>query len=228
MATSGTFSGNAVTIGGNPGNYYFTNWQLASQNTAGNYSTINWQTYFHYNASDAQLDNGNTSSNAGTLWSNGGRVHNYAGTFTTRDLLLASGTFTIGHNSDGTQSLSMSGAVTVYTLGASSGSGGWSLPTIPRYSNVTSFTVTSITDESFTLNATCDLSASTINFSIDGGATYSGGGSGTSASQVFHNLASNHTYTCYAHTVNASSGLTAYSGAITPVTLSQGNFLAFL
>ena len=136
MATSGTMNGNAVNIGGNGGNYYFINWQLASQNIGSNSSTINWQAYMHYNSADAQLDNG-IASLSGTRWSNGGRVYNFASNFSTRNLAVASGSFTIGHNSDGTQSLSVSGGIDVYQVGRSSGSASWALTTIPRNSQVT-------------------------------------------------------------------------------------------
>ena len=129
--------GNSVNIGGNGGNYFFIDWQLASQSISGNSSTINWQAKFHYNSSDAQLDNGSANL-SGSRWSNGGRVRNFGGDFRTRDVTLASGSFTIGHNADGTRSLSVSGGVDVFQSGRSSGSQSFTLPTIPRNSQVTS------------------------------------------------------------------------------------------
>ena len=129
-------TGNSISIGGVGGQYYFIDWQLAGQSVSGNYSTINWQAYFHYQTADAQLDNGSANL-SGSRWANGGRVRNYGGTFTTRNVQLASGSFNIGHNNDGTRTLSVSGGVDVYQSGRSSGSQSWSLPTIPRNASIT-------------------------------------------------------------------------------------------
>jgi hypothetical protein len=223
VATSGSFNGNSFTIGGESPNYIWTQWQLASQNTGGNYSTINWQTFFHFTDADAQLNVGSTGSNVGTLWSNGGEVHAYTGDFVTRDIELASGTFNIGHNSDGTQTLDLNNSIAIYQTGTSAGSGSWGLPTIPRYANITSFTAGPASDTAFTLYADTDAAAN-ISFSIDGGASYSGGGSGTSASQAFTGLASNTTYSCYVQSQSQSSGLVTYAGPINVSTAQQNNF----
>lgn len=111
-------------------------WQLASQNVGGNFSTINWQSYFRFGGGDTQLDNGGVYSNIGTLWANGGRVYNYSGNFSVRDMLLASGTNNIGHNGDGTQVWQMGvGITTRFSPSRSAGTSGvWSLTTIPRAS----------------------------------------------------------------------------------------------
>lgn len=130
-------TGNHISIGGNGGQYFFIDWQLAGQDVTNNYSAINWQAYFHYNSADAQLDNG-IAGLSGTRWNNGGRVKNFEGRFVTRDVILASGSFNIGHNADGTQGISVSGGVSAYQSGRSAGSQWFSLPTIPRNSQVTS------------------------------------------------------------------------------------------
>jgi len=136
MATSGSFNGNSVTYGC----YMFINWQLASQEIDNNRSLINWQAYFHFQGSDTQLDNGAVWSNVGTHWSNGGRVYNYAGNFSTRNLGLASGSFWINHNSVGNADLQFGlGITTQFSPARSEGTSGvWSLPTIPRQANFTS------------------------------------------------------------------------------------------
>ena len=130
-------NGSNVNIGGNS-SYYFINWSLSSQNIAGNYSTISWACYYHFNNNDAQLDNGSAVLGGATRWSNGGRVYNYAGNFTTRNLGIASGSFNLGHNNDGTKTLSVSGSIAVYASGTSSGSSSWSLPNIPRHATLNS------------------------------------------------------------------------------------------
>lgn len=151
MATNGRMNGNAVNIGGNNGNYFFIDWQLASQSIENNTSVINWQSYFHYNSADAQLDNGIVAL-SGTRWSNGGRVRNFAADFRTRDVAIASGSFTIGHNSDGTQSIAVSGGIDVYQSGRSSGAQTWALTTIPRNSQVSTNKTSYTLGEAITIN----------------------------------------------------------------------------
>lgn len=172
MATSGRMQGNSVTIGGQTNNYYFIDWQLASQNIAGNYSTINWQAYMHYTSADAQLDNGSAVLAGATRWSNGGRVYNYAANFTTRDMFITSGSFTIGHDASGNYTMGVSGSITVYGPGTSSGSASWSLPTIPRYAAYLSNTpyAQNITGVGFDVAVQSDVTCDNLATSLDGGA----------------------------------------------------------
>lgn len=128
-----------------------------------------------------------------------------------------SGNATIGYSA----SANMQNSPSLTTSGVS---GSLGLTHINRFSNITSFSASNVTDEGLTLSATCDSAASVINFSVDNGGSYSGGGSGTSASQTFHNLVSGQTYSCYAHTNNSASGLDAYSGNLQETTLPQNNF----
>lgn len=137
MATYGTMQGNSVTVGGNGGNYFFINWSLDSQSIANNTSTISWNAYFHFNSADSQLDNGYADLGGSRRWTNGGRVKNFDGNYTTRNHHITGGSFTIGHNSDGTKTLSVGGQTAAYQVGTSSGSASWSLPTIPRHGNIT-------------------------------------------------------------------------------------------
>lgn len=229
MATSGSFAGNAVTIGGNGGNYIFTNWQLASQSIAGNYSTINWQTYFHYNSADAQLDNGVVNSNVGNLWTNSGRVYNYAGNFTTRDMALASGSFTIGANGVGNSQLQLANSIAVYNVGTSSATSiVWDLPTIPRYAVITSYTQSS-TDEAITINWNADTLCDYVSWwstALDGGGHHDinvGSSTGT-FSITNHNLKSTTSYDFTVAVRRQDSGLWTTSGTANVVTLQQNSY----
>lgn len=131
---NGSYRANGVSYD----NHFFVNWQLAGQDIAGNFSLINWQAYAHYNKSDAQLDGGYVNTSAGEQWRNNGRVKNYAGTHTTRDHHLASGTVRINHRDDGTGEFQVSGGISFYGMGRSEGTSQvWSLPRIPRQSNPT-------------------------------------------------------------------------------------------
>lgn len=150
MASSGRMTGDSI---GN-GNYIYIDWDLDSQSVSGNSSKISWSAYYHFNLSDAQLDNGNAYL-SGSRWDNGGRVYNYSGNISTRNLKLASGSFTLGHNSDGTKTLSVSGAISEYGAGTSNGSKSFSLPTIPRGAVFTS-TETNGWSEDDDLNLTID------------------------------------------------------------------------
>lgn len=131
---NGSYRANGVSYD----NHFFINWQLAGQDIAGNFSLINWQAYAHYNKSDAQLDAGFVNTNAGEQWRNNGRVKNYAGTHTTRDHHLASGTVRINHRDDGNAEFQIGGGISFYGMGRSEGTSQiWSLPRIPRQSNPT-------------------------------------------------------------------------------------------
>lgn len=224
MANSGTILGNHVIVSGSAYAQLRIEWQLASQNVGANTSLINYQAYIDFFGCDAQLDNGHVNWNGGALYSNNGRVYNFASNFTNHTVTMATGSFTASHDGAGNFTLNMNGSIDVYQTGTSSGSGSWSLPTINRYSNITSFTASAITDEGFTLNMTCDLSASQIEFSLDNGSTWQSFGSGTSKSNAFHNLQSEKQYTCKCRTTNAASGLQQVSSAVAPTTLGQNNF----
>lgn len=229
MATSGTMQGNSVSIGGNGSNYYFINWQVASQNTAGNYSTINWQCYFHYNSADAQLDVGRATLGGADRYNNGGRVYNYAGNFTTRDMAITSGSFNLGHNPDGTQSMNVNGTMTAYNSGTSSGSQTWTLPTIPRYAVITSFTQTPVTDEEIQINWNADNICDYISWwstALDGGGHHDESVTPSAGTFVktFHNLVSNKSYDFTVAVRRQDSGLWTTSSTANPMTLSQNGY----
>jgi hypothetical protein len=129
MATSNRYNGNGLAYG----NYYFIQWQLAGQEVGNNRSLINWQAYAHFQGSDNQLDNGRADNQYGNLWYNGGRVKNFEGNYTTRDVLLASGSFWVNHDSAGNGSVSLSGGIDYYGSGRSNAGGSDGLPWIPRH-----------------------------------------------------------------------------------------------
>lgn len=213
MASSGAFTGNALTVGGRGGNYYYTNWQVAGQDIGGNYSVINWQTYMRFNGADAQLDNGRTDSNVGNLWYNGGRIYNYAGNFSVRDIGLASSSFGIGHDGAGNQTLSMSGGLDVYQTGRTQGSGAWALPTIPRYANINSWGLNTVTDTSINVTVFTDKTCDAIDYDINGSGWIRGYNGGfTGASFTIGGLQPGTTYSIKVRVHAADSGLWTDSG----------------
>lgn len=233
MATSGQMQGNHLNIGGNGGQYFFINWQLAGQNVGGNYSVINWQAYMHFNRADAQLDNGLVDAAGARRWTNGGRVYNYAGNFTTRDLGLASGSFTVGHDGAGNASFGIGGGIDVYQTGRSQGSAGWSLPTIPRYANIDGFNIDWTTDEAIRFAWHADRGCDYISWwspQIEGGVhhdQYVGNSQGWFIKEIY-NLPSETQHNIYVAVRNSASGLWTTAGPAAATTKSQANFLMLL
>jgi len=125
--------------------YFYFQWQLASQNIAGNYSTINWQwgvsksgsaTATWYSNAIKSVDGYINGGQAigGNTWSNitvGG------------DVQLLSGSWDIGHNTDGTKNFGISSTGWLYSYGNYSNSGSWDLPTIPRHATLTALSMDS-------------------------------------------------------------------------------------
>ena len=233
MATSGQMQGSHLNIGGNGGQYFFINWQLAGQDIGGNYSVINWQAYMHFNRADAQLDNGYVDGGGARRWTNGGRIYNYTGNFSTKDIGLASGQFTVGHDGAGNGSFGIGGSVGVYQTGNSGGSQGWSLPTIPRYANIDGFNIDFVTDEAIRFSWHADRGVDYISWwsdQIDGGAhhdEYVGNSQGWFTKEL-HNLRSNRQYSIRVAVRNAASGLWMESNVAYRVTKGQSSFIAFL
>lgn len=133
-----SFRANGVRIGGTNDNHAFVDFQLAHQDIAGNFSLLNWQFHAHFNRSDSQLDAGFVNTNAGQVYSNGGRIKPYQGNFSTRNHYIASGTVRINHRDDGTAEFQISVGLSFYGSGRSEGTSRvYNLPTIPRQSNPT-------------------------------------------------------------------------------------------
>lgn len=132
MATSGVAYTNTIWD-----SYFWVSWSLSSQSVANNTSVISWscgvysphQWYSNAVRMSAVYINGSCVYGGGT-YSFGGSV---PGTYT-----LGSGSLTIGHNGDGTGSVSISGfSGWLYDTGSPSSSGGsWALPNIPRKSDL--------------------------------------------------------------------------------------------
>lgn len=129
MASSGSFTTN--TYGGVRSLTF--NWWLNSQDISGNYSDIGW----NFVGSGSNASTWYYTLN-GYLNVNGGRVFTQSSTKVQLKVgtVLASGTTRIYHNNDGTKSFGADGGATIYNYGTyQTGSGSWSLPTIPRASS---------------------------------------------------------------------------------------------
>lgn len=132
MANSGNFQTNKY--GGVRGLQF--NWWLNSQDINGNYSDIGWN-FVGYGSNSSTWYytlNGYLNINGGRVFTQGSsKVQLAVGT------VLASGTTRIYHNNDGSKSFGADGGATIYAYSTwETGSGSWSLPTIPRASSITS------------------------------------------------------------------------------------------
>ena len=133
MATSGSFRTYGYSDYGFPDRYVFS-WSLVSQSIEGNYSDISWKLY-----GDGDNSSGNfTIVKEKYVTVNGSTQSNASEQYTYNGTTPFSGTARIYHNADGTGSFSASagGAFFYYGSYNSTGSGSWSLPTIPRASSV--------------------------------------------------------------------------------------------
>lgn len=131
MATSGSFE-TTHRISGSYNTYAVFAWSQTGQSTANNTTSIDWsltgrtasqyQYIYVYNAS-ATVDGSTKSGWSGNM---------YNGTS------MLSGSKTISHNSDGTKTFSSSAYITQYSSSSNySGSGSWTLNTIPRKATIT-------------------------------------------------------------------------------------------
>lgn len=129
MASSGSFN-----TSGYEGRYLQFSWSISSQSIANNQTTISWTLK---GAGTAQANwyragNFKVVINGTTVYSSATRIQLYNGT------TVASGNFTITHNSDGNKTFSASAEAGIYTVAVNcSGSSSWALTQIPRYATLT-------------------------------------------------------------------------------------------
>lgn len=157
MAASGTFKTSAYD-----GRYLLFSWEISSQNIANNSTTISWKLAGAGTASVGYYKAGNFKVviDGKTVYSSTTRINLYNGT------VVASGTYTLAHNSDGTRTFSASAQAGIYTTAVNcTGSGSFTLAAIPRASTINSVSGNKITD-SFSVKYTQYLSSYTNNLKI--------------------------------------------------------------
>lgn len=129
MASSGSFN-----TSGYEGRYLQFSWSISSQSVANNQTTISWTLKGAGTAQANWYKAGNFKVviNGTTVYSSSTRIQLYNGT------TVASGNFTITHNSDGNKTFSASAEAGIYYTAVNcSGSGSWALTQIPRYATLT-------------------------------------------------------------------------------------------
>lgn len=138
MASSGSFKTTA-----HDGRYLLFSWSVSRQDVANNSTIISWNLkgagtasvgYYKAGAFKVVID-------GKTVYSSTTRINLYDGT------QVASGTFTLAHKSDGSRGFSASAQGAIYTTAVNStGSGTFTLPTIPRASTINSVSGGKVTD----------------------------------------------------------------------------------
>lgn len=227
MATSGRMEGDHFTIGGQGGNYFFIDWDLSSQSTAGNTSTISWDAYFHFNGADNELNNGDVFIDGDQDWNATGTVHSFGSNFTVRNVHLASGSDVVPHNADGTEDLTISGGVDIFGEGRSNGSQTWSLPTIDRFANITNFSQSNVDYFSFQVNVSANVTCDILDYKLDGGAwTRAFTGNFTSKSFTIDGLNSGQQYSIEVRVRRNDSGLYTDSNTENVTTTAQSQMIA--
>lgn len=130
MASSGSFN-----TTGYQGRYLTFSWSVSSQSVANNTTTIAWTLKGAGTASSSWYRSGNFKVviNGSTVYSSSTRIQLYDGT------LVASGNFTMTHDTAGNKTFSASAEAGIYTVAVNcSGSGSFTLPQIARAAQITS------------------------------------------------------------------------------------------
>lgn len=136
MASNGSFNTNSYD-----GRHVQFSWNVASQNVTNNNTTINWSiSAVGGNSSWYKSNPTSVYINGTRVYYNGSRVQQYKGT-------IASGSYTISHNSEGNASFSASVSSAIYSTSVNcNGSGSWNLPQIARASQPSCITRPNTTD----------------------------------------------------------------------------------
>ena len=128
MASSGSFN-----TTGYQGRYLTFAWSVSSQSVANNTTTIAWTLKGAGTASSSWYRSGNFKVviNGSTVYSSSTRIQLYDGT------LVASGNFTMTHDTSGNKTFSASAEAGIYTVAVNcSGSGSFTLPQIARAATI--------------------------------------------------------------------------------------------
>lgn len=209
MSSSGSFN-----TSGYDGRYLKFSWSVQSQSVVNNSTKIAWRLEGAGTGGASWYKAGNFKVviDGTTVYSSSTRISLYNGT------LVASGTYTLTHNSSGAKTFTASAEAGIYTVAVNcTGSGSFTLPTIARVSTINSITGNKITD-SFKVNYTEYSTAFTNNLliSINGQSTtqtitdYQSGASFTLSTALKNAI---YNATARSKTVTLAFKLATYSGS---------------
>lgn len=164
QVSSGSFNTTACE-----GRYLTFNWSVDNTNTASNYKEIYWSVVGAGAGGYVTSGNFKVVIDGETVYSSASRVDVWVGT------VIASGYKKLYHNNEGKKSFSASVEAGIYAVAVNcSGSGSWELPTIPRYANITSFSVAQRDETSVIYYFSHDVPCDYAWYSTDNGATWYG------------------------------------------------------
>ena len=149
------------------GRYLTFNWSVDNTNIRENYKEIYWSLVGAGDSGYVTCGNFKVVIDGETVYSSSSRVNVYVGT------VIASGKKKIYHSNNGTRSFSASAEAGIYAVAVNcSGSGTWELPAIPRYANITSFSVSQRDETSVSFSFTVDSNCDYAWYSTDNGANW--------------------------------------------------------
>lgn len=149
------------------GRYLTFNWSVDNTNIASNYKEIYWSLIGAGVSGYVTSGNFKVVIDGETVYSSSSRVDVWVGT------VIASGKKKLYHSNTGTKSFSASAEAGIFDVAVNCrGSGSWELPTIPRYANITNFTVTQRDETSVLFSFTTDSNCDYAWYSTDNGATW--------------------------------------------------------
>ena len=219
MATSGTAYTNTYKS-----SQFYCSWSRTSYSSSGNYSDISWSAGLYISGNDEWYSNAiriNSVVINGTTVMGSTTVSNKTGPGWFE---MGSGTARIYHNNDGTKSFSISISGWLYSNHDLSGSDTFTLDTIPRYTSITSFTVSNITGNNGLTQLKFNWeTADTIDYlwySTNNGSNWTGYDvtDGTSGNFNVSNLSYNTSYDCKIRVRRKDSQLTTDSSKVTKST----------
>lgn len=161
MSNSGNFKTSAYD-----GRYLLFSWRIKSQSIANNRTTIEWTLQGAGTASAGYYKAGNFKVviDGNTVYSSSTRINLYNGT------VVATGTYTLTHDSAGARSFTASAQAGIYTTAVNcTGSGSFTLDSIPRASAISSVSGNKVTD-TFAVKFTKYVSSytDTLNIGVEG------------------------------------------------------------
>lgn len=164
MATSGSFLTNAISGGGRRGRLRFS-WTSTSS-VANNTSSISWT------LKGVQELAGWQNAENFYVVVDGTRYTSDARRQLTEGLTVLSGTTVVTHNAAGARSFTASAGAAIYNYGTanSTGSGTYTLNTIPRASNITSFSRYAYSAKILDVQCTADKHFDQVSTRVNGGA----------------------------------------------------------
>lgn len=189
-------------------------WNL-SQNVSANTSTITCSLQFCRQA-DAYTTSGVYGGTISVSYSVDGVAKSQSANIS-KTIALSGGawvvagtaSFTIPHNANGTQSITVktSGSIPSTTLSTASGSKTSTLTTIPRYATISTYQLDSRTCDSLTVKWTANVTCSAIKYNIDDGSWTEKSVSASSGTFTFTGLTPNTSYKVGLYVKRKNSGL---------------------